>query len=400
MVVLGRADPSPGARGQLSEPGPARRASRLSDFGFLPALQPIAAALHGRRELLEVDLEGVEDVVRVVLGAEPDLALAGAGLLDDLLGLALGLLHDLLLGDQAHLLVAGLLEDAVGLALRLGEHLLALLHDPARLLDLLGNRRAHLVEDVVDLLAVDAYLVGERNGLRVVHEVVELVDENENVHWLLFLRIFGGPRAAVREKLHEPLGYRPRNQLVDPSAERGDLLHAARRDEADLRARHHVDGLDVGSQRPVQLIHLELPLEVRDDAEPFHDCFRLPLPREVDNQRREDVALDVRQVDERLPQERDTFVEGEHRLLVVRIPDHADDDAVEDPRRPRDHVDVAVRDWVVRPRADRGDHSCANTVTRVPPYLRLERTASGNAGSVRASVSRTRRPSSARTDGT
>ena len=50
---------------------------------------------------VEVHLERVEDVVGVVLGAETDLALAGAGVLDDLLGLALGLLDDLLLGDQA-----------------------------------------------------------------------------------------------------------------------------------------------------------------------------------------------------------------------------------------------------------------------------------------------------------
>jgi hypothetical protein len=46
------------------------------------------------------------------------------------------------------------------------------------LLDLLGNRRAHLVEDVVDLLAVDPHLVGEGDGLGVVNEVVELVDQN------------------------------------------------------------------------------------------------------------------------------------------------------------------------------------------------------------------------------
>src|SRR5262249_3165750 len=49
-------------------------------------------------------------------------------------------------------------------------------------LDLLGDRGAHLVEDLVDLLAVDPHLVGERDGLRVVHEVVELVDEYEDVH--------------------------------------------------------------------------------------------------------------------------------------------------------------------------------------------------------------------------
>ena len=68
----------------------------LADFGFFAPLEAVAAALDGRDELLEVDLERVEDVVGVVLGAQADLALAGAGVLDDLLGLALGLLDDLL----------------------------------------------------------------------------------------------------------------------------------------------------------------------------------------------------------------------------------------------------------------------------------------------------------------
>src|SRR5512146_2913112 len=79
-------DPDHPLRGQC--PGAARRAS--GDFGgFVLALQALAAALHGRDELREVDLERVEDVVGVVLGAEADLALARAGVLDDLLGGAL-----------------------------------------------------------------------------------------------------------------------------------------------------------------------------------------------------------------------------------------------------------------------------------------------------------------------
>src|SRR3954467_12232455 len=126
-------------------------AAPLRDFGRLVlALQALAPALDGRDELREVDLERVEDLVGVVLGAEADLALARAGVLDDVLGGALGGLGDLLLGHQAGLALARLLDDALGLALGLGEHLLALLDDPARLLDLLGDRRAHLVEDVVD----------------------------------------------------------------------------------------------------------------------------------------------------------------------------------------------------------------------------------------------------------
>src|SRR5262247_132068 len=94
----------------------------------------------------------------------------------------------------------------------------------------------------------------------------------------------GGSRAAVGVQLTEALGDRGRNQPVDVAAVRGDLLDPARRDEADLRARHHVDRLDVGCERPVELVHLELPLEVGDHAETFHDHLRVPLAGELDDE--------------------------------------------------------------------------------------------------------------------
>src|SRR3954464_12252189 len=156
---------------------------RLRHFGWLVlALQALAAGLDGGDELGEVDLERVEDLVGVVLGAQADLALAGAGVLDDVLGGALGLLGDLLLGDQLRLALARLLDDPLGLALGLRQHLLALLDDPAGLLDLLGDRGPHLVEDVVDLFLVHAHLVRQRDLLGVVDEVVQLVDQYQDVH--------------------------------------------------------------------------------------------------------------------------------------------------------------------------------------------------------------------------
>ena len=145
-------------------------------------MQPLAPAAHRDEELVEVDLERREDPVGPVLHLEPRLARLPAGVVDDVLRLPLGDLDDLGLRRLAHGLLARLADQAVALALRLGEHLLPLLDDPAGLLDLLGDRGAHLVEDVVDLLAVDAHLVGQRHRLRVVHEIVELVDEYENVH--------------------------------------------------------------------------------------------------------------------------------------------------------------------------------------------------------------------------
>ena len=145
-------------------------------------VEPLASALDRAQELVEVDLERGQDPVGPVLHLEARLAGLPPGVVDDLLRLPLRELDDLRLGGLARSLLARLAEDPVALPLRLGEHLLPLLDDPPGLLDLLRDGRAHLVEDVVDLLAVDAHLVREGHGLRVVHEVVELVDQYENVH--------------------------------------------------------------------------------------------------------------------------------------------------------------------------------------------------------------------------
>src|SRR5437867_6287925 len=151
---------------------------------------------------------------------------------------------------------------------------------------------------------------------------------------------------------------------------------------------------------PVQLVHLELPLEVRDDAQALHDHLGIPSVGEVDDELAEDVDLDILEVAERDVQEVDAFLDGEHRLLVCRGSHHSDDDAVEDAGGARDHVDVAVRHRVVGARADGRDHSApSNSVMRAWPYLRLVRCVSGSSGSTRASVSTTTTPSAARTDG-
>src|SRR5918994_3056816 len=191
----------------------------LAYYFLFAALQPVAASLYGRDELRQVHLEGVQDVVGVVLGAQADLALACARVLDDLVSLALGLLHDLLLGDQADLLLARLADDALGLALRLGQHLLALLDDPARLLDLLGDRRAHLVEDVVDLFLVDTHLVRKRHGLSVVNRVVKLVDQDQYIH----PRLSSSPLQFFLQASRHRIGHEP----AQIAAEHRQLLHSA-----------------------------------------------------------------------------------------------------------------------------------------------------------------------------
>ena len=110
---------------------------------------------------------------------------------------------------------------------------------------------------------------------------------------------------------------------------------------------------------PVELVHLELPLEVRHHAQPLHDRLCLPPSREVDDQLAEDVDLDVREMRERVAQELDALLDLEHRLLVVRRADDADDDAVEDARCAADHVEMPVRHGVVRAGTDRSDHDAS-----------------------------------------
>ena len=66
---------------------------------------------------------------------------------------------------------------------------------------------------------------------------------------------------------------------------------------------------------------------------PLTITFASQLAGEVDDELGEDVDLDVVEAVERVAQELDALVEREHRLLVLRLADDADDDAVEDVRR-------------------------------------------------------------------
>src|SRR5262245_18369171 len=102
-----------------------------------------------------------------------------------------------------------------------------------------------------------------------------------------------GPAAPVREELPEAARDGWWHELFDISAERCDLLHPPRGNETHLRRRHHVDGLDVRPERAVQVAHLELVLEVGDDAETLDDHGRLPAPGELDDELAERVDLDV-----------------------------------------------------------------------------------------------------------
>src|SRR5258707_7247 len=110
---------------------------------------------------------------------------------------------------------------------------------------------------------------------------------------ILLLVVEGGPALAGREKLPQTARDGRWYQLFDISAKGGNLLYPTGRDEADLGAGHHVDGLDIGGQRPVQLVHLELIFEVGDHPQALHDHLRVPAAGEVDHELLEDLDLDV-----------------------------------------------------------------------------------------------------------
>jgi hypothetical protein len=79
------------------------------------------------------------------------------------------------------------------------------------------------------------------------------------------------------------------------------------------------------------------------------------LAGEVDDQLTEHVDDDVVEPRERVLEERDALLDGERRLLVVRVPDDTHDDPVERRRCAADDVDVAERHRVEGPGVDCDD---------------------------------------------
>src|SRR5215211_2873315 len=126
-------------------------------LGLDDNLQALAPFLDRLQRPLEHDLEGGELLVDVVFGLVPELAGGGLGVVDDGLRDAAGLAHHL--GALHHALGADppRLDDVVGLTASLAEELLALLEQPPRMPQLLGERRDRLLEQLEELLPVDEH---------------------------------------------------------------------------------------------------------------------------------------------------------------------------------------------------------------------------------------------------
>ena len=120
-----------------------------------------------------------EHRVGVLLRVVAGVALVLLRLVADVLRLLVGETYDLLVARDDHRLLLGVRDDGVGLLLGAVEGLALLLDDTARVLELLREGPADLVENPVDLLSVDDLLLApaaeRRLGLD--HDLLELVDQ-------------------------------------------------------------------------------------------------------------------------------------------------------------------------------------------------------------------------------
>src|ERR1044072_7245862 len=89
------------------------------------------------------------------------------------------------------------------------------------------------------------------------------------------------PVSSARQRFLQTLRDRLGDEIGDIASECGDLLHAARGEKTVLRRGHQVDGLYVGRELTVELVHLQLVLEVGDRSQSFHDRPRAALAGEL-----------------------------------------------------------------------------------------------------------------------
>src|SRR3954452_18139640 len=134
------------------------------------------------------------------------------------------------------------------------------------------------------------------------------------------------PVSSARERFLQTSRNRLGHEIRDVTPEGGDLLDSARGEKTVLRRCHEVDGLDVGVQLPVELVHLQFVLEIGDRAQSLDDRAGSPLAGELDHEARERLHADVAQVARRALDEPDPVLGREQRLALAhgRVDDRHD----------------------------------------------------------------------------
>src|SRR5215211_2291338 len=247
---------------------------------FLNALQLCAPALHGLQELAQVILEVGEDLVGVVLGAEPYLALAAASVFHYLRAPLLGPLEDLFFRS--------------------------------------------------DLLGLDLFFQPV-NKYQYVHLLLPILRLRS-----LYLTVPTG--IYLLYGLEHAFGYEPAHL----PAERSYLPDHARGEEAVLRRGHYEDGFELGKHPSVELRLLELRFEVRDGPEALHDHLRAPFPGEIHEEPFHHLDGDGVHVGGHLLQEPRPVDRGKAGLLAT-VSANGDDHVVEDLGGAPDDVEVPRR---------------------------------------------------------
>src|ERR1035437_476248 len=158
-----------------------------------------------------------------------------------------------------------------------------------------------------------------------------------------------------------------RNHLADIAAKRGNLLDQTRTQVAVLERGHEEDRVDFGGQLPVRVGHLQLRLEVGYGAQATHDERCFGGAAEVDSQTIECLDVNPGRYRHRtafgdgLAYDRDPLLRRQRRRGLLRIHKDAEDYPVEDGRRARHHIEVAVGDRVERARVDGNLHWAASS---------------------------------------
>src|SRR4029079_12519828 len=94
----------------------------------------------------------------------------------------------------------------------------------------------------------------------------------------------GRSRYSAPRALGERRGHGRGYQVAHVAPERRHLLDPGRGEEAVVRRREDVHGLDFRRELAVELVHLELVLEVRDRTQALEDHPRAALAGELDEQ--------------------------------------------------------------------------------------------------------------------